>query len=51
MENQLPDPVPISKAELDVIELYFGDLLDSVLKPAPQAMLGTTATARKEGDK
>jgi hypothetical protein len=28
--NELPDPLPISKAEIDAIERYFGDVLDEV---------------------
>ena len=29
--NELPDPLPVSAAELDAIERYFSDVLDEVL--------------------
>ena len=29
--NELPDPLPVSTAELDAIERYFSDVLDEVL--------------------
>lgn len=50
VENELPDPIPISKAELDTIERYFGDLLDVVFDPKPRAMPAAT-TADQKGDK
>jgi hypothetical protein len=32
--NELPNPLPVSKAEIDAIERYFGDMLDAVFAPA-----------------
>ncbi len=29
--NELPDPIPVGKDELDAIERYFSDVLDEVL--------------------
>jgi hypothetical protein len=29
--NELPDPLPVSTAEMDAIERYFSDVLDEVL--------------------
>jgi len=29
--NELPDPIPVSKDELDAIERYFSDVLDEIL--------------------
>ncbi len=29
--NELPDPLPVSTAELDAIERHFSDVLDEVL--------------------
>lgn len=49
VENELPDPIPVSRAELDAIERYFGDLLDAVFDPKPSTMPATTA--HQEGDK
>lgn len=31
--NELPDPLPVSKAEIDALERYFGGVLDEVLNP------------------
>jgi hypothetical protein len=31
--NELPDPIPVGKDELDAIERYFSDVLDEVLGP------------------
>jgi hypothetical protein len=50
VQNELPDPLSISKAELDAIEQYFGELLDAVFKPAPGA-LPTATTASQKGNK
>lgn len=38
--NELPDPVPVSKAELDAIERYFADVVEACLKPprSPQTL-------------
>ncbi|EJN13511.1 hypothetical protein PMI42_03084 [Bradyrhizobium sp. YR681] len=47
VENELPDPIPVSKAELDAIERYFGDLLDAVFDPKPHTMPAVTTTHRK----
>jgi hypothetical protein len=35
VENELPDPPPVSKAEVDAVERYFGDVLDEVFNPKP----------------
>jgi hypothetical protein len=32
--NELPEPIAVSRPELDVIERYFADLLDAVLDRA-----------------
>ena len=48
--NELPDPIPVSKAELDAIERYFGDLIDAVFDPKPRTMPAAT-TAHHKGDK
>jgi hypothetical protein len=50
VENELPDPIPVSKAELDVVERYFSDLLDAVFEPQPRTM-PAVATAYQKGDK
>lgn len=50
VNNELPDPIPISNAELDAIEGYFSDLLDAVFAPKPRANSGATA-AYKKGNK
>ena len=50
VENGLPDPIPVSKAELDTIEQYFGELLDSVLAPKPHA-IPAAKSAHQKGDK
>jgi hypothetical protein len=31
--NELPDPLPVSRAELDTIERYFADVIEQSLKP------------------
>jgi hypothetical protein len=28
--NELPDPIPVARPELDAIESYFADVLDAV---------------------
>jgi hypothetical protein len=38
VENELPDPIPVSTAELDAIERYFGGVLDVVLDAKPRAL-------------
>ncbi|WP_454642922.1 hypothetical protein [Bradyrhizobium liaoningense] len=50
VENELPDPIPVAKAELDAIERYFGDLLDAVFDPKPRPMPAAT-TAHQKGEK
>jgi len=50
VQNELPDPLSVSKAELDAIEQYFGELLDTVLKPNPRAPPAAT-TAHQKGDR
>ena len=50
VENELPDPIPISKAELDAIERYFGDLLDAVFAPKSRTV-PAAITAHQKGDK
>jgi hypothetical protein len=48
--NELPDPIPVSKAELDAIERYFGDLLDTVLETKCHAV-PAAITAHPKGSK
>jgi hypothetical protein len=31
--NELPDPLPVTKTEIDALERYFGDVLDDVFSP------------------
>lgn len=50
VENELPDPISVSKAEVDVIERYFSDLLDAVFEPQPHTT-PAVATAYQKGDK
>lgn len=50
VENELPDPLPVSKAELDAIERYFGDLLDAVFDPKPRTV-PAAVTIHNKGDK
>lgn len=50
VENELPDPIPVSNAELDAIEQYFGDLLDAVFDTKPRPM-PTATTAHQKGGK
>jgi hypothetical protein len=50
VENELPDPLPVSKAELDAIERYFGDLLDAIFESKPRAVPAEPLAYRK-GDK
>lgn len=47
--NELPDPLSVSKAEIDVIEQYFGDLLDEVFGTNPRKL--QAGTTYQEGDK
>lgn len=47
VENELPDPLPVSTAELDAIERYFGDVLDSVFETKSRAQPVTTTTHQK----
>jgi len=50
VENELPDPIPVSTAELDAIERYFGGVLDAVFDSKPRA-LPVTTTASQKGKK
>lgn len=50
VENELPDPLPVSTAELDAIERYFSDVLDAVFDSRPLA-LSVTPTAFQKGKK
>ncbi len=50
VEKELPDPIPVSKAELDAIERYFGELLDAVFEPRPRTLPAAT-TVYQKGDK
>jgi hypothetical protein len=34
--NELPDPLPVTKAEIDALERYFGDVLDDVFSRTTQ---------------
>jgi hypothetical protein len=37
VENELPDPLPVSTAELDAIERYFGQIVDAVFAERPRS--------------
>ena len=50
IENELPDPLPVSKAELDAIERYFGGVLDVVFDTRPRIQPAPT-TPHQKGDK
>ncbi|MEK9282669.1 hypothetical protein MTR72_24040 [Bradyrhizobium sp. ISRA442] len=50
MDNQLPDPIPVSKAELDAIEQHFGDLLDGIFESQSRTV-PAVATASQKGDR
>ncbi|MGJ4931564.1 hypothetical protein ACQR1I_31820 [Bradyrhizobium sp. HKCCYLS2038] len=50
VEKELPDPIPVSKAELDAIERYFSDLLDAVFEPKSRTV-PAAISAHKKGDK
>jgi hypothetical protein len=50
VESELPDPIPILKAELDTIELYFGDMLNAVFEPKTRAA-PAASTVHQQGDK
>jgi hypothetical protein len=50
VENELPDPIPVSTAELDAIERYFGGLFDAVFDARPRA-LPAAITASQKGEK
>ncbi|MEW6397465.1 MAG: hypothetical protein AB1582_23355 [Pseudomonadota bacterium] len=47
VENELPDPIPISTAELDAIERYFGDVLDDVFGSKPRTLPAEITTYQK----
>ena len=47
VENELPDPLPVAKAELDAIEQYFGDLLDTVFESKASAAPASPLAYRK----
>jgi hypothetical protein len=47
VENELPDPLPVGKAELDAIERYFGGLLDTVFESKSRAVPAETMAHRK----
>ncbi len=49
VESELPDPIPISTAELDTIELYFDDLLNAVFEPKTRTV--PAAATVHQGDK
>ncbi len=44
--NELPDPIPVSKAELDAIERYFGNLLDAVFESTIREVPAATIAHR-----
>lgn len=48
VEIDLPEPIPVSTAELNAIEQYFGDLLDAVFDFRPRALPAATTASRKE---
>lgn len=47
VENELPDPIPVSTAELDAIERYFGGVLDAVFASKPRALPAATTASQK----
>ncbi len=32
--NELPDPLPVTTAEVEALERYFGEILDEVFNPS-----------------
>lgn len=50
VENELPDPIPVSAAELDAVERYFGDVLDAVFGSKSDAQ-PVAATVSQKGKK
>jgi len=32
--NELPDPLPVTTAEIEALERYFGEVLDEVFNPS-----------------
>lgn len=47
VENELPDPILVSTAELDAIERYFGGMLDAVFDSKPRALPAANTTLHK----
>lgn len=47
VENELPDPIPVSSAELDAIERYFGGVLDAVFDSKLRALPMATTRPQK----
>lgn len=47
IENELPDPIPVSTAELDAIERYFGELLDAVFETRSHAASAAAVAHQK----
>lgn len=47
VDNELSDPLPISTAELDAIERFFGGVLDEVFDPKPRAAPAAVTSSRK----
>lgn len=47
VENELPDPIPVSTAELDAIERHFGGVLDAVFDARPRALPLVTTDFQK----
>lgn len=50
VEDELRDPIQVSKAELDAIERYFSDLLGAVFEPKSRTA-PTAISAYQKGDK
>lgn len=48
IENELPDPLPISTTELDAVERYFGNVLDTVFDSKSRAQ-PVAATVSQKG--
>jgi hypothetical protein len=47
--NELPDPIPVGKNELDAIERYFSDVLDEIIglkKSRVEMILPNTSKGR-----
>jgi hypothetical protein len=48
--NELPDPIPVGKDELDAIERYFSDVLDEILRLEKFGVVTKPADKSRGGD-